>query len=208
MLYQKIVGPYKRDMTTNKVVPGQWNSDAIQVLATVPIWQVTEKVDGTNVRVLWDGYRVSFGGRTERAELHKDLVATLIKMFPEERFEQTFGETPVVLFGEGYGAGIQKGGMYRQDKSFAMFDAAVNGKYLRPLDTEQLAGEWGIEHVPVVNARPWTLGEVIEEVSAGLRSRYNGGTFEAEGLVAKTYPGLLDHRGYRIIVKVKGVDFT
>lgn len=204
MLYQKIAGPYKRDMTTNKVVPGQWTSPELEALADVPIWTATEKIDGTNIRVLWDGYRVSFGGRTERAELHKDLVATLTQMFPEEKFEQTFGEKPVVLFGEIRGW-HSKGGVYRRDKSFAMFDAAVNGKYLRPADTLNLTIQWGIEHAPLIGTN-WTLNEVMDVVRAGYESRY--GDFIAEGLVAKTIHGLLDHRGNRIVVKVKGVDFS
>ena len=204
MLYQKIAGPFKRDMTTNKVIPGAWTSPELEALADTPIWFATEKIDGTNMRVMWDGYRVTVGGRTERSELHKQLVDTMTEMFPEEKFEQTFGEKPVTIFGEGYGAGIQNGGKYSTEKSFAMFDVAVNGKYLRSQDVLNLGYSWDIKHAPLL-LDDATLHEVISRVKNGLQSGY--GSFNAEGMVAKTNLGLLDHRGDRIIVKVKDVDF-
>ena len=39
-------------------------------------WQGFEKLDGTNVRIYWDGYRVSTHGRTDNAlEIEKNCEA-------------------------------------------------------------------------------------------------------------------------------------
>jgi len=109
-----------------------------------------------------------------------------------------------VIFGEGYGGKIQKGAKYRTDKSFAMFDVAVSGKYLRSQDVLDLSYSWAIDHTPLI-LDDATLYDVIKKVNNGYQSQY--GNFIAEGLVAKTNLGLLDHRGNRIIVKVKDCDF-
>ena len=52
-----------------------------------------------------------------------------INIETEELFEQKFGENDVILFGEGYGAKIQNGGLYRSDNSFILFDVMINGNY-------------------------------------------------------------------------------
>lgn len=205
MLFQKIPGPFKRDPQTNKVVFGEWTSEALADLSNAGLWVATEKVDGTNIRILWDGHEVNFGGRTERAELPVPLLTHLQETFHEEVFEQTFGETPVVLFGEGYGGKIQGGGKYSPTQTFVGFDVAVNGKYLRPGDAEGVFLDWfQIPFVPVRGV-DLTLWEAIDKVEKRFDSAWEG--VEPEGLVLRTRQGLQDHRGNRLIVKIKGVDF-
>ena len=41
------------------------------------LFQATEKVDGTNTRIIWDGYHISFGGRTEKAVIQPNLLKAL-----------------------------------------------------------------------------------------------------------------------------------
>ena len=61
------------------------------------IWFFTEKVDGTNIRVPWDGHCVSFAGRTDKAQipamLNEYLAATFHTNEVEELFEQSFGRS-------------------------------------------------------------------------------------------------------------------
>jgi len=67
--YPKIYGPYLRHTEgpdRNKLIEGAWSRPEIGYLADFE-WHFTEKVDGTNIRVHWDGHKVEFGGRTERA---------------------------------------------------------------------------------------------------------------------------------------------
>lgn len=90
---------------------------------------MTEKIDGTNVRIfyersihrnrlydgernrLYDGERVTFYGRTADAQMPTFLLTLLRTLFTPEKLAEVFPETKGVwLFGEGYGARIQKGG--------------------------------------------------------------------------------------------------
>lgn len=133
MLYNKIETVYNRDTEgTKKLILGSYRNPMVEYLSG-NAWRWTEKIDGTNIRVIWDGHNISFGGRTERAQIPAHLVNFLNEKFmnneTEELFEQTFGEREVILFGEGYGPKIQNGGEYRDDVSFIMFDIAINGRY-------------------------------------------------------------------------------
>lgn len=132
--YEKIETVFNRDTVgTKKLILGDFRNETIEFLQNNE-WEFTEKVDGTNVRVCWDGHRVSFAGRTERAELPKNLTAALNEIFgtpeAEELFEQTYGDKEVVLFGEGYGGKIQGCGHgYRPDEWFILFDVLIGDNY-------------------------------------------------------------------------------
>lgn len=204
--YPKIYGPYNRHTEgplRNKLIEGSWSRPEIGYLADFP-WHFTEKVDGTNIRVHWDGHKVEFGGRTDRAQIPAKLYNTLTDLFPEELFEQEFGSTVVTFYGEGYGAGIQKGGgNYASAPTFVLFDVRIDNWWLLRKDIEEIADKLDIGVVPIVLTG--TLPEAIDAVRAGIRSAW--GDFTAEGLVGVTTAGLLDRAGSRVMVKVKTVDF-
>lgn len=84
--YHKIMGPFKRfteGPNRNKVIPWAWSTPEFQTLSH-PNWHWTEKVDGTNIRVIWDGHRVSFGDRMLMKVKHADLYGVdLSDMFGE-----------------------------------------------------------------------------------------------------------------------------
>ena len=99
--YNKIDTVYERDINgTKKLIEGKFRSKAVEFLADCK-WIFTEKIDGTNIRVYWDGHKVEFGGRTDRANIPSHLLNKLIDTFcnneTEELFEQTFGEKQVIL---------------------------------------------------------------------------------------------------------------
>jgi len=205
--YQKIPGPFRRETegpNRNKVIPGAWTSPELGYLAELQ-WVFTEKVDGTNIRVIWDGHKVAFGGRTDNAQIPAKLVAVLRELFPEELFEQAFGGEPAVLYGEGYGAGIQKaGGNYRQTQGFVLFDVRVGDWWLRRPDIEDVASKMGVDAVPVI--AECTLTEAIAAVAHGdVFSQW--GSFPAEGMVGVPAVPLFTRAGERVIVKVKRADF-
>ena len=107
------------------------------------------------------------------------------------------------LYGEGYGTGIQKGGCYRDDKGFVLFDVWVNGWWLRREAVFDIADQLAIGVVPVVGVG--TLPELVREVKAGFESQW--GRFEAEGVVARPVVELCARNGQRIITKLKYKDF-
>lgn len=208
--YLKIETPFKRDENgTKKLIEGEWRNETVQYLANNK-WICTEKIDGTNISIVWDGHKVSFHGRTERANIPSHLVNKLNELFSgndvEELFEQKFGETKVILFGEGYGAKIQKGGLYRNDVSFILFDVYLpdNNLWLKRDSIEDVAKAFGIDIVPVVLTG--TIQEAIDFVKTKPKSTI--GKADMEGLVCRPEIDILDRMGKRVIVKVKVRDFT
>ena len=181
------------------------------VLATISEWDVTEKIDGMNIRVgLSTQGDVTFGGRTDAAKIPGDLVDYLNKTFPMNWMKQALwiDQTPpeFVLYGEGYGAGIQKvGKSYRADKAFILFDVLVGGKWwLGDADVREIGGKLGVEVVPYLGRM--SLGEIVELVRKPFPSRI--GTAEAEGVVARPIETLFNKRGDRVIIKLKTRDFN
>lgn len=205
--YNKIETLYKRDMEgTKKLLEGEFRNPAVEFLKD-NVWQFTEKIDGTNIRVYWDGHKVQFGGRTERAQIPTPLVNYLTTTFgtneAEQIFEEKFGETEVILFGEGYGPKIQNGGLYRNDVSFIMFDVLISGNYQSRESVEDIAKAFGIDIVPIIFEG--TLQEGVDFVKTHPDSTM--GTAKMEGLVGRPKVEMRDRCGKRVIVKIKWEDF-
>lgn len=207
MEYHKIETLFERDKTTFIVDPAILKSP---VLATIKEWDATEKIDGTNIRVMLSPEgELKFHGRSDNANIPGDLVQYLMRTFQVENLKSvlwiTGTPTNVVLYGEGYGAGIQKGGgLYRQDKAFILFDVLVDGKWW--LDREavsDIATKLNIEVVPYLGRL--TLDQIVECVRTGFNSQI--GTAIAEGIVARPIETLFDKHLKRIIIKLKTKDF-
>jgi len=194
-----------------KFLIGQWTTPELEYLKDQE-WIWTEKVDGTNIRVMWNGKEVVFGGRSDDAQLYTPLLLRLQELFmrmeSRQNFAEIFGneECDVVLYGEGYGAKIQKGGgnYISSGTDFVMFDVAVNGVYLERENVEDIASKFGVKVVPIIGHG--TLEEAIEMTKNGFKSQW--GDFIAEGIVARPRVELLTRRGERIITKVKYKDFN
>lgn len=207
-LYQKISGLYKREeQKPFRLIEGDYREPEFEMLADLQ-WDFTEKVDGTNIRVIWDGHNVVFGGRTDNAQIPSHLVTKLNELFMgtrmEQVFEQVFGENKAILFGEGYGAKIQKGGgNYSQTQEFVLFDVMVGDIYLSRDNMIDVGKKFSLKIVPIVFTG--TLVEAVERVKNGLTSHW--GNFEAEGLVGKLPIDLLNRKGERLVVKIKAEDF-
>lgn len=210
--YPKIETCFQRDAATKKLLDDVWRSDELEYLKNCE-WIWTEKVDGTNTQIRWDGHRVTFGGRTENSNMPKPLAEFLEQTFGgevnEELFEQKFGENEVILFGEGYGPKIQSGGDYRKDVSFILFDVKIGNFWLKRDDIEDIAKYFGIDAVPVIGYGPIQFAiDYIEEHPMSVVAQNNGGNgCFMEGLVGTPTVGLLRRNGERIQVKIKWNDF-
>ena len=130
--YHKIETLFERDEKTKKLIMGKFRNPTVEYLKD-NIWTFTEKVDGTNISIVYDGHTIEFHGRTEKAQIPSHLVNRLNTLFGGETnaqmFEQKFGNAEVILYGEGYGVKIQNGGLYRDDVDFILFDVMINGNY-------------------------------------------------------------------------------
>lgn len=207
--YHKIQSIFKRDMASARktLIEGQWTTPEFEYLAS-NTWTFTEKVDGTNIRVVFDGGGVVFGGRTDAAQIPAQLVGRL-----NERFlpmlgglmGTTFPDGQAVLYGEGYGAKIQKGGgNYRPDQDFVLFDVRVGQWWLQRADVEDVAQKLGLDVVPVIGEG--TLHDAVKWAKRGIVSTW--GIFEAEGIVARPKTELSTRSGHRVIAKIKCRDFA
>lgn len=208
--YPKIETIFNRDTTgTKKLIPGSYRNETVKYLSEFT-WVWTEKIDGTNIRIHWNGHKITFGGRTDKAQIPVELINWLndkfINIETEELFEQKFGESEVTLYGEGYGCKIQKGGgNYIPDGvSFILFDVLINDIWLTRDSVEDIAKTFAIDVVPVVGVGD--LDDAVEYVRSKPNSKI--GTAKMEGVVARPIVELFDRTGHRLIVKIKACDFT
>ena len=205
--YTKIPNIFKREtFGKNKLIEGEYSSPELEYLSK-SMWGFEEKLDGTNTRILWDGYRVSFMGRTDRAQIPAHLMAKLEELFggetKEELFEQTFGKTEVILFGEGFGEKIQKGGGLYGPVNFRLFDVYINGFWLDRGNVYDIASKFGIDHAPVLFTG--TLEEGVEFIKTHPKSVLRDA--EMEGIVGRPMVQMFSRTGQRIMVKIKCRDF-
>lgn len=216
--YQKIQTLFKRD-EKNIIIPDQFTYPEFEVLKDLK-WECTEKIDGTNIRIelessgnLEDGIIMSFKGRTDKAIIPEHLLTKLNWLFDRDRLMEVFNITDktqdcnITLYGEGYGAKIQKGGNYiSNDVDFILFDVKIGKWWLDRESIKDIANKLGINVVPLMGYM--TIPEAIEYVKKGFKSTIaENKDYDAEGLVLKTPCGLLKRDGERLITKIKTVDF-
>lgn len=205
--YHKIETIFARDMNgSKKLMPGVFRDPTVEFLAPCE-WLWTEKCDGMNTRIFWDGHTVTFGGRTDNAQIPAELVSKLNEYFGGEAnaqmFEQMFGEKEVILFGEGYGRKIQKvGSSYIPDGvDFILFDVLIGDTYLERKNVEDIARTMGIKVVPIVASG--SLYDAVEWVKVGHKSVIAQQDCLMEGIVCRPKVEMRDRRGNRMIVKIK-----
>lgn len=207
--YHKIDTVFKRDPTTKfkTLLLGDYSQESFGYLADNK-WVFTEKVDGTNIRVMCHGSNVTFGGKTDAAQIPAFLITRLQALFLNDDQRATLAEIfpdGACLYGEGYGAKIQKGGgNYRPDQDFVLFDIKVGDCWLKRDAVAGIAGKLGIDVVPIIGNG--TLADMVALAREGFQSTW--GLFEAEGIVGRPAVELKTRNGSRIITKIKHRDFT
>lgn len=205
--YHKIETLYERDEKTFRLKPELILKNRVYGIVNPWVW--TEKIDGTNIRVIWKDGKLTFGGKTDNAQIHADLIKWLYEHITPEALRAAFSEdvAEVIIYGEGYGAGIQKGGgMYSPMKQLIIFDVNVGGWWLSDENMRDVAGKLGLSAVPLIGEM--TLAEATEMVRVGFKSRASIAIHDAEGLVGRPLEALFDKKGHRLIVKLKTKDFA
>ena len=213
--YPKIETLYERDEKTHKLKePLILKNPTYSLLKT---WYWTEKIDGTNIRCHWDPLegKVSFSGRTDNSQVNADLVKWLYENVSAPKLRAVFPEAQVIIYGEGYGAGIQKGGgVYGPTKKLIVFDVFVvdsinsrlGGWWLNWASVTDVCSKLSLGCVPLVGE--WALEYATEAVRKGFGSFVVGATGPAEGLVGRPAETLYDKKGHRLITKIKTKDFS
>ena len=225
--YPKIQSIFKRDPKTNysTFLEGEYSRPEFEYLQN-NIWEWTEKINGTNIRVLIGGDKpkdksrtghisVDFKGRTDNAQIPIFLLDKLKEIFYDKNrmndmykiFDFTEEGGTVCLYGEGYGARINKGGVYiPEGVDFILFDIKIGNFWLKREDIEKIAQDLQLQVVPIVCVG--TLHYAIDLIkSKKLLSRFISDNILMEGIVGKPNIELKDRMGRRIIIKIKHKDY-
>jgi hypothetical protein len=207
--YHKIQTVWLRDPNNNykTLLEEEWSKPEFKFLEKIN-WICTEKIDGTNIRIMWNGKDVSFGGKTDKAQIPKHLLSMLQEKFTNEFMEGIFQDTEnVCMYGEGYGMKIQKGGNYIPDKTnFILFDIKIGNWWLTRDSIESIAEINTIDIVPIIKI--CTLTEAIKITREGYKSIIaHNKEYNAEGLICKPTVELFNRKGERVITKIKSKDF-
>lgn len=228
MLYPKIDTLFERDKLTFKVIPGEYKDEIYKLVKS---WEWTEKIDGTNIRIMYadssesrsyqftdnekntsqvifnlSSPKLSYGGKTDNAEIPKGVIKYLDEIMSIDKLTELFGEKPVTIYGEGYGPKIQSGGGYSSRQQFIAFDICVGETYwLKHSDVEEICGKIGLDVVPSFGTMD--IYEAVEMIKAGFKSRLGDGSMDAEGLIGRPPIPLFDAKHRRLICKLKTCDF-
>lgn len=203
--YQKIESIYRFDQNIKGFVKEYYNP-IVEYLENNK-WIGTEKIDGTNIRIYWNGKRFEFAGRTAEAEIPKAILKVLEDKFNYDMeivFEQKFGDKEVYLFCEGYGGKVQ-GHIYDCEEDIIGFDIMIDNIYLEKETSKQLFNEFGIRFVKQIEFND--LLEAIKYVEQNEKSLEHPNCL-LEGLVAYPTKRIYDHLGNRIIIKIKRKDLA
>lgn len=186
-------------------------------------WVVSEKVDGTNVRVIFKWGRkgvtnLLFRGKTDDAQLHPVLLKRLQELFTHEKLAAVFPDaSEVILFGEGYGEKVNGIKGYGVEAEFILFDVVVKNEdeersfkvpywWLERKNVKDIAQKLGVKVVP-----EWDTRCAIDDASHLLRlapkSIIAGEAIPVEGFVCRTEPMLLMRDGTPLMWKLKMRDF-
>ena len=205
--YHKISGLYKRDEKGH--FTGEFSKPEFEYLYHSS-WEWTEKVDGTNMRIKLFNGGFDIRGKSDKSQLVPDLISNITKMMMTDeaskawKFDLT-SHTPMTLYGEGYGPGIQKdGGRYRADKGFILFDVLRGGRFLERQLVEEIAVDLNIPIVPHVMSG--SIAVAIEYLTASpfsIVTRMGMYSRVMEGLVGIPTVPLYNQWGERVIVKLK-----
>ena len=200
--YPKIHNIFKFDANTKDFTRTYFDEE-VEYLKDLP-WYGTEKYDGMNIRVFYDGYDISFYGRSDKSELPKEVNDLLHSCFDKTTtiFEENFGDSEVILFLECYGGKIKaskKRNWYNStEETLVGLDVMIDGKFLNRTKISEIFDLFSIPSIELIKFE--SLVQAIDYVE-NKSNRIEGEAY-FEGLVlTPIYP--LYIKGSRIIVKVK-----
>lgn len=118
-------------------------------------------------------------------------------------------ESPVYIYGELYGPGVQKGGHYGDTLQFTVFDICQQGWFVPIKRLTEMCNNLGLYMVPYLGKM--TLKEAESMVIHGFKTMVPNAKnkdYIEEGIVARPVVPVKDTRGKRMIVKIKHCDYA
>lgn len=205
--YLKINTLYKRN-EKGIIIPDEFSDNIFRYLYNID-WYILEKLNGSNIQIIWDPFSdisIRYRGRSESSNIPCILLDVLQNKFEPIKYKlkKLFPDKKVRFFGEGIGPGITLKHSYNNSYDIVLFDVVVNDSWLLYPSLKDISNELDINYVPCVNCG--NLDVAINIVKNGFKS-YIDPTLDAEGVVAVTMCKLLNENGDPIKVKLKTVDF-
>lgn len=203
--YHKIQTVYCRDK--NKIlINGQFSEPEFEYLKNNQ-WVFTEKVNGTNIRIMYTEGSLTFDGKTDDARIPPKLFTKLLTLFSKETLIEIFKDTKnVCLYGEGYGVNIAKHGKHyiKDNVDFILFDVKIGDIWLERHNVEDIADKLKINIVPIIGE-----GTLLEGIELVKNQQFKSQlcNIYPEGLVMRPKVELFNRKGGRIITKIKTKDF-
>ena len=149
---------------------------------------------------------------TNRADINNTLIEMekTAKNAEERSRVLMLRQKNVVLFGEGFGPGIQKGGgLYSSTPQFILFDVKIGDWWLEYEKVSEISKQLNTLMVPSLGRK--TLYEIVEYVKSKplsiVAAVVNGKEKLMEGIVATSTPLLLFRNGKPLKFKLKVKDF-
>ena len=145
----------------------------------------------------------------------KQQIQYIVKGIPIEtpiatgRVEVNLVESPIYIYGELYGPGVQKGGHYGDTLRFAAFDICQQGWFVPVGMLTEMCNNLGLDMVPYIGRM--TITEAEDMVSRGFKTMVwepKDPDYIEEGIVARPVVPVKDARGKRMIVKIKYKDYA
>ena len=202
MEYPKIKNVFKFDEKYRTILSLNEPYESLKSIS----WYGSEKCDGMNIRINWDGHRISIAGHTEKSVVPDHMMKYLSDLFLTQEmeyvFEQIFEDKEVTIFGEGYGYKIQTNGdKYIKDKvSFIVFDIHISDYWLERKNVEDICERMNLPIVPIVfNGTLDEAKEYVRNHPASILSSEH----EMEGLVLRPKVNIFDRNGFFITCKLK-----
>ena len=119
-------------------------------------------------------------------------------------------EAPVYIYGELFGAKIQKGGgNYSNGLRFSVFDVCQQGWWIPVEMLSKTCQKLGLDMVPYIGRM--SILEAEEMVRNGFATKVDNvvnPNYEEEGIVARPVVPLKDTHSNRVIVKIKHKDYS
>jgi len=212
LAYAKTINLWKRDLETKLVIPSEYSEPEFE---NVNYWQVTEKIDGRNMRIIFEHPMyplvnvpvVRIGGRTERSRNPSNLVSYMESFFTQARMSLTFPDAKeVILFGEGIGTKIQgKNHPYSDKPNFILFDVWVDGNWQTQERVREIAWIFCVRHAPVIfnHVTKEDIINYLLDKPNSLLGRHNHKDFVMEGIIARSDPLMLFRNGKVLKFKLK-----
>ena len=199
--------------------PTIWKNPAVALLAQYNFpFEYSRKIDGTNVRVHWDGERLTYAGKNDKNPEEsgfKGIEDYMRANFLEEAFEEKFGrEISVSLYGEFMGPKVQLNELKLDEMELVLFDVKINRTWLLTKDMAEIASYFKLRTAFDFMGEDKSTEKVATEgnpnvgnLNTLIQSCSAGDFRDWEGIVAKPVGGFLDRIGRRIIIKIKNHDY-